>query len=156
MRVKIISLIKRQEEALQSLEDEYLKRIRRHLPCDLVEIRRAPIRDDGEREKIVRAEMKKLEPHLRNQPAVVALDSAGREYRSEEFSRWLGERSREGVKELVFLIGGPLGLSEELVNQARWKLSLSKMTFPHKLVRVILLEALYRSLEIERGGRYHK
>lgn len=156
MRLKIISLIKRQDEALQSLEGEYLKRIRRRVPCELVEIRRAAIRDDGEREKIMRAEMKKLAPHLLDQPAVAVMDSSGKEYRSEEFARWLGERSQEGVKELVFLIGGPLGLSEELVSRARWKLSLSKMTFPHKLVRVILLEALYRSLEIGRGGHYHK
>lgn len=156
MRLKIVSLIKRQEESLRSLEGEYMKRIRRHLPCELVEIRRAVIRDDEDREKIVRAEAKKLEPHLKGGAALVVLGSAGKEYRSEELARWLADRTAEGVKELVFLIGGPLGLSEDLTGRARWKLSLSKMTFPHKLARVILLEALYRSLEIGRGGHYHK
>ena len=156
MKIKIISLIKRQEETLRVCEEEYLKRIRKSFPCELVEIKRAAILDEGNKQKIIQSEMKKLEAQFSRESTLVVLAKEGKAFDSQELSHWLKERANEGVKELTFVIGGPLGLSEELVRRARWKLALSKLTFPHKLVRVILLEALYRASEISRGSGYHK
>ncbi len=155
MKIKIVSLIKRQDKALKLVEQEYLKRIAKFIPCELAEIRRAEIREDGDKTKILKEEARKLEGILKERAVLVVLDKAGKEYNSEELAAWLGGRMTEGG-ELVFLLGGPLGLSEEITEKARWKISLSRLTFPHKLARVILLEALYRALEIAKGSRYHK
>lgn len=156
MKIKIVSLIKRQDENLRILENDYLKRIRQYLPCELVEIKRTAIFGEKDRRKIFQAESEKLEKHFKENTFLVVLDSGGKEYNSHELASWLQNRIREGGKEWVFVIGGPLGLSEDVVKKARWKLSLSRLTFSHKLVRVNLLEALYRSLEIAKGSSYHK
>ncbi len=156
MRIKIISLIKRQQELLKALEEDYLKRIRKSLSCEVIEIKREAIFKKQDQQKILQTELKKLRNYLKENGVFVVLDSKGKEYNSQELADWLKDRIREGERELVFVIGGPLGLSEELTKNARWCLSLSKLTFPHKLVRVLLLETLYRSLEIGKGGSYHK
>ena len=156
MKLKIVSLIKKQEPEFKAAEQEYLRRISKFTPCELVEIRRAEIHEDRQdAAKILRDEARKLEGVLKERAVLVVLDKAGKEYNSEELSTWLAGRMSEG-NELVFVLGGPLGLSEEIRQRARWKISLSKLTFTHKLARVILLEALYRALEIGRGSRYHK
>ena len=156
MKLKIVSLIKKQEPEFKAAEQEYLRRISKFTPCELVEIRRAEIHEDRQdAAKILRDEARKLEGVLKERAVLVVLDKAGKEYNSEELSTWLAGRMSEG-NELVFVLGGPLGLSEEIRQRALWKISLSKLTFTHKLARVILLEALYRALEIGRGSRYHK
>ena len=156
MKLKIVSLIKKQEAELRAAEQEYLRRISKFTPCELVELRRAEIHEDrGDAAKILKGEARKLEGVLKDRAVLVVLDKAGKEYNSEELSAWLAARMNEG-QDLVFVLGGPLGLSEEISQKARWKMSLSKLTFTHKLARVILLEALYRALEIGRGSRYHK
>lgn len=156
MKIKIISLIKKQEEALKPLEQEYLKRIGKFTPCELTEIRRAEIREGhSDTARVLKEETRKVAGLLKDHAVLVVLDKAGKEYNSEELASWLGARMAEG-QELVFILGGPLGLSEEITKKARWKISLSRLTFTHKLARVILLEALYRALEIGRGSRYHK
>jgi len=156
MKLKIVSLIKKQEPEFKAAEQEYLRRISKFTPCELLEIRRAEIHEDRQdAAKILRDEARKLEGVLKERAVLVVLDKAGKEYNSEELSTWLAGRMSEG-NELVFVLGGPLGLSEEIRQRARWKISLSKLTFTHKLARVILLEALYRALEIGRGSRYHK
>ena len=156
MKLKIVSLIKKQEPEFKAAEQEYLRRISKFTPCELLEIRRAEIHEDRQdAAKILRDEARKLEGVLKERAVLVVLDKAGKEYNSEELSTWLAGRMSEG-NELVFVLGGPLGLSEEIRQRARLKISLSKLTFTHKLARVILLEALYRALEIGRGSRYHK
>ena len=156
MKLKIVSLIKKQEPEFKAAEQEYLRRISKFAPCELVEIRRAEIHEDRQDSaRILKNEARKLESVLKARAVLVVLDKAGKEYNSEELSTWLAGRMSEG-NELVFVLGGPLGLSEEIRQRARWKISLSKLTFTHKLARVILLEALYRALEIGRGSRYHK
>jgi len=156
MRIKIVSFIKKQDAGLREVEGEYLKRIRRWVPCDLIEIDREKIERSANKGKLLEAEMKRLGAVLKGNAALVVLDRKGSEWDSEGLSHWFGKRMEGAEKELVFLVGGPLGLSDELVNQARWKLSLSKLTFPHKIVRVLILEMLYRSLAILNRIPYHK
>jgi 23S rRNA (pseudouridine1915-N3)-methyltransferase len=155
MRLKIVSFIKHQEAPLRELEQDYLARIRRRMPCEMAELRREKI---GKRvpQSVLREETRRALRALKESPGVVVLDRQGKEYDSRELAAWLKERIGEGLRELVFVLGGPLGISEELAERARWKLSLSRLTFPHKLARVIVLEALYRSCEILAGGPYPK
>lgn len=156
MRLKIVSFIKRQEAPLRTLEQDYLARIRHRVPCELVELAREKIGKKRAPESMLREEAKRALPALKESSGLVVLDRQGREYDSLELAAWLKQRIGEGVRELVFVLGGPLGISEELAKRARWKLSLSRLTFPHKLARVIVLEALYRSCEMLAGGPYPK
>lgn len=156
MRIKLVSFIKRQDGALREMESEYIKRIRKWVPCDVFEVAREKIERCASRKSILDAEFRRLGDAMRENAALIVLDKGGKEQSSEEFAHWLGKRLSGSEKELVFLIGGPLGLAEELVAKARWKLSLSKLTFPHKMVRVMVLEILYRSMTMLNGLPYHK
>ncbi len=86
---------------------------------------------------------------------VVLLDEHGKQYSSIEFSDFLMQKMNSGIKKLVFVIGGPFGFSEEVYKRADGKLSLSKMTFSHQMVRVFFAEQLYRALTIIKGEKYH-
>jgi len=87
---------------------------------------------------------------------VVALDSRGRQYTSENFADVISGWEQRGVKGVCYLIGGPTGLSEEVIARADLSLSLSKMTFTHDMVRMLLMEQLYRAYTIKGGEKYHK
>ena len=87
---------------------------------------------------------------------IAALCIDGRQRSSEEMAAWLSERMNHGDSHIVFVIGGSLGLSREIVSRADEKVSFSKLTFPHQLMRVILLEQIYRSFKIMKGEPYHK
>ena len=86
---------------------------------------------------------------------VVVMDERGKEFRTVEFAEWLKKTFLQPAKRLVFIIGGPWGFSDEVYNRADYKMSLSKLTFPHQLVRLIFLEQLYRSFTILKGEPYH-
>lgn len=157
MKIKIVSLILKQEAEYREAEAKYIRRIARFLPCELIEVKRRKIMKEGaDSERLLREEAKAVRGLLKESSALAVLHREGKGYDSEEFARWLGQRAQEGSKEIIFLLGGPLGLSAELMAQARWKLSLSRLTFSHKMARLILLEALYRSCEILKGSAYHK
>lgn len=104
----------------------------------------------------LRAEAKLLLPEIPANAYVYALCIEGKERSSEQFSLELSDIGLSGKSQVVFVIGSSYGLAEEVKQRADAKLSLSKMTFPHQLARVMLLEQLYRAYMIERGGKYHK
>jgi len=85
----------------------------------------------------------------------VLLDEKGKEYRTVEFSEWIGKKMASSVKRVVFVIGGAWGFSDEVYARADMKMALSKMTFPHQLVRLLFTEQLYRAFTIIRGEPYH-
>lgn len=101
------------------------------------------------------AEGKQLLATLETSDHVVLLDEHGIERSSMDYSRWLQRRLASGVKRLVFVVGGPYGFSPEVYHRANEKISLSKMTFPHELVRLIFAEQLYRAFTILRHEPYH-
>ncbi len=86
---------------------------------------------------------------------IVLLDERGKEFRSVEFAGWIQKQSMGSGKRIVFVIGGPWGFSEEVLGKADFKMSLSKMTFPHQLVRLLFVEQLYRAFTIIKGDPYH-
>lgn len=155
MQIKILSVTRRSNRALQTQEEEYLKRIQKHIPCILTEVKRLKFSESGQ-EKNLRGEARKIVKGLRKSDFLVVLTEKGREMTSQDMVHFLKEKICEGHQDLVFLVGGPLGLAGELEALARLRLSLSKMTFSHGLARLMLVEAIYRAVEIMRGGKYPK
>jgi len=136
----------------RALCEDYAKRLRRYCPLDVDEVK------DGRGlspKEAVKTEGDRLLGRLSGSPWVVALHDGGGERSSEDLARWIQTRSADGTREIVFVVGGPFGLSETVLSRSREQLSLSQMTLPHELARTVLLEQLYRAWTILRGTPYH-
>lgn len=143
MRLKVAWIGKTKEAAIQSLTSEYVKRISRYVSCETVE---APSES---------ALLNTLKKSSRIAPVLVALDSRGRQFSSEELSKFIDQHQDRGTQELVFAIGPADGWSENVHSQAVLLLSLGKMTLPHELARVVTLEQIYRAYTILKNHPYH-
>lgn len=148
MKIRLVSVGRDKEFTAEGAE-EYAKRVRRFAPLELVELAAAsgPSAKEREGERI-----------LAQRPArgeLWALDERGTELRSVELSRRIA-RLRDSGLDLTICLGGDEGLAPEVLQAASFRLSLSKLTLPHRLARVVALEQLYRAFEILRGGPYHK
>ena len=136
--------------------DDYLNRIRHYLPMDIEIIpelkNTKSLSADIQKEKEADLLFKALQPG----DNVVLLDEHGKTFRSVEFASWIQKKMTAGIKRLVFVIGGSFGLAESLKKEAKVRLSMSPMTFPHHLARVMVLEQIYRAFKINEGSSYHK
>ncbi|MBO5545453.1 MAG: 23S rRNA (pseudouridine(1915)-N(3))-methyltransferase RlmH [Bacteroidales bacterium] len=135
--------------------DMYVSRIRHYVPFELREIPELKGVSALTREQIKEREGELILKQLRPADEVILLDEHGREYRSLEFADWLGRRMAGSGRDLVFVIGGAYGFSDAVYARAAAKVSLSKMTYSHQLVRTIFAEQLYRAFTILRGEPYH-
>ncbi|MGE5582835.1 MAG: 23S rRNA (pseudouridine(1915)-N(3))-methyltransferase RlmH, partial [Bacillota bacterium] len=155
-RIRIITVGKLKEDYFRRAEAEYLKRLKPYLTLKIDEVIDLPCPDGAspaQEEQVRRWEGKAIKDLLRPKEYVVALDRQGKEISSPDLAAFLSERAVAG-EPVVFVIGGSLGLSEDLIKSARLSLSFSKLTFPHQLFRVILLEQIYRAVKINRGEPY--
>ena len=144
---------------MRALADEYLKRLGRYDRYEEVELPDLPEPGEGSAalEARVRArEGEAILSRIRSGDRVIALTIGGKVRSSEDLARHLRELKTAGCGRLVFVIGGSLGLGENVLARADEELSMSAMTFPHQLARVMLLEQLYRAEKINAGERYHK
>ena len=153
-RATIVAVGKLRGWAADGTED-YLKRLRRYYSVEVLEVaeedmnRRSP-------EEVLSAEASRLLKRIPSGAYVIALDrEKGKALTSEDLARRLEALGVSGQSHVAFLIGGPLGLSPELLGEADEVLSFGRMTLPHALARVVLLEQLYRAAKIERGEKYH-
>lgn len=137
-------------------EAEYLKRLRHYARVELRSVRSEKITEKRSAKEILCIEANRLMRKIPRGDMVVALNRRGKEYDSEELASKISEWQNRSTKGVVFLIGGPWGLADDVLNRSDLVLSLSKMTFTHEMVRLILLEQLYRSFTILRGEKYHK
>lgn len=158
-RITIVAAGKIKEKYLRDAAAEYSKRLSRYcrLEIEEVEDEKTPDGASAAEEDQIRA--KEGERLLRKIPAdayVIALAIDGREMSSEKMADWLDKLMIKGASHFVFVIGGSLGLSPEVLARSDEKLSFSKLTFPHQLARVILLEQIYRDFRIIRNEPYHK
>ncbi|MBI4398661.1 MAG: 23S rRNA (pseudouridine(1915)-N(3))-methyltransferase RlmH [Candidatus Omnitrophica bacterium] len=154
MKLKIISLTRHPEKTVESLEQEYLKRLSAMTRVELVNLKpKVTSRDRG---KLLIEEEKLIQKVLSPDDILVALDVQGKEFSTQELAAFLEKQSSLGAKSLTFLIGGAEGISPSLLERASYRWSLSRLTFPHRLVRLLLIETLYRSLDFSRLGPYHK
>lgn len=150
MRVKLICVGKLKEAFYQQACEEYAKRLSAFCKLEICQIPEE-IRPDG-----LAREAEKIRQALLPDSYVIALCIEGKEMSSEQLSRRLGAMKNRGNSRLCLLIGSSNGLDEQLKAEANLCLSMSPMTFPHHLARVMLLEQLYRAFSIESGGKYHK
>jgi 23S rRNA (pseudouridine1915-N3)-methyltransferase len=134
---------------------DYSKRIQNYISLEMVEIPELKNTKNLLPEKVKEGEGKLLLQQILDGDFVVLLDERGREFASREFAEFLKNRMLASQKRIVFVAGGAWGFSDEVYKRADFKLSLSRMTFPHQLVRVIFLEQLYRALSILKGEPYH-
>jgi len=142
MKIQLLLLGRTRRTELSSLLDEYVKRIAKSCPIEVVEVRDAA------------AALKKLDAHRFATPLL--LDAAGKPYNSQSFAKWLGEHRDRGTREIIFVCGDAEGFPAELRERVNQKISLSLMTFSHELARVMLAEQVYRAFAILSGSPYPK
>lgn len=158
-KITVLCVGKLKERFYQEAAAEYVKRLGRHCKLDVVELPESRLPEDPSPREIQRAlaaETAAIREKLPRGGAVIALCIEGKPCSSVELSRRMQELAVSGKSQLTFLIGGSVGLSEDLKRQADWRLSMSPMTFPHHLARIMLLEQIYRACQIATGTKYHK
>ena len=150
--IKIITVGHIKEKYLQDAIEEYKKRISKYTKLEIIEIK-----DEGivEKEKALNIEGEKILHYIQEKDYVITLEIDGKEYNSEDFSKKIDSIQIEHSN-ITFIIGGSFGLSNKVKERSNLAISFSKMTFPHQLFRVILLEQIYRSYKIINNESYHK
>lgn len=156
LKLKIIVVDRTRSPFLKEGESFYLKRLQKYVQVKWVEVRPAKIKKGRPTEEILAAEGQTLARSLKPRDYLVALDRAGHPYDSSELAVWLDMLSTNVRDWVSFIIGGPLGLSTEILERSQKVLSLSKLTLTHEMSRLLLLEQLYRACTILRGEKYHK
>ena len=154
LNIVILVLGKLKETYWADAEQEYLKRLKPYAKISIHELREEPFGMSDDREKIKEIEAKKVVAQIPDNSIVIALHEYGEEYASPAFAQFLEKKSEQG-QTITFIIGGPLGLHSTVLKKAHYQLSLSQLTFPHQMVRTILLEQLYRAVTITKGKQYH-
>ncbi len=155
MTIKLLGIGKTDDPSLQKLTDIYIKRLRFYskFEFDLIPDLKKAKNLEEDLQKYKEGEL--ILGKISSSDFVVLLDEKGEQYSSEEFSVFLQKRMNSGLKQVVFVIGGPYGFSEEVYKRADSLLSLSKMTFSHQMVRLFFIEQLYRGFTILRNEPYH-
>ena len=150
--IRIITVGNIKEKYLKDAIDEYKKRISKYTNLEIIELE-----DEGlvEKEKAIKLEGNKINRYLNNKDYIITLEIEGKQLTSKEFATKIDQILIENSN-ISFIIGGSYGISEEIKNKANMHLSFSKMTFPHQLFRVILLEQIYRAYKINNNESYHK
>lgn len=159
VNITIISVGKIKEKYLKNAIKEYDKRLSRYCKLNHIEVsdEKAPENlSDIEMKNIKDKEGEGILKNIKEGTYIIALDIQGEMLSSEEFAAKLDKLALQGKSTIAFIIGGSLGLSNEILKKADMKLSFSPMTFPHQLMKVILLEQIYRGFRINRGEPYHK
>lgn len=155
MRARLIAVGTRPPAWVREACTDYTRRLGSRLKLTLLEIEPGPRSAGQSPRKAIEAEARKLLTALRPDEWVVALDERGTHMSTRELADWLAGRMREG-RDIAFLIGGPDGLSAEVLARSDASLSLSRLTLPHALVRVVLAEQLYRAVSILTHHPYHR
>ena len=159
MKIKIVTVGKLKEKYLKDGIAEYSKRISRFAAVEMIELadEKTPDRaSDSENEKILNLEGNRILSKIGDREFVIVLAIEGKTLSSEEFSKQLEQASINGYSTLTFVIGGSLGLSPQVKNRANLSLSFGRLTLPHQLMRLVLVEQIYRAFTIQQGSPYHK
>ena len=156
--INIICVGKLKEKYLKDAIDEYSKRLSKYCNLNIIEIQDEKLPgkvNDSIAKDIKQKECRKILNAIKKDSYVMALDLRGKQFTSEEFSKKIDEVPVKGFSNITFIIGGTLGLTEEVLNSANEFISFSKMTFPHQLIRVFLLEQVFRAFKISNNETYH-
>ncbi|MBZ4687786.1 MAG: rRNA ((1915)-N(3))-methyltransferase RlmH [Clostridiales bacterium] len=159
MQIQIIAVGKIKERYLRQGISEFSKRICKYAKIEIIEVpdEKAPAGASEKEEEIIKeTEGEKILAKIKKDSFVIVLDLHGKQLTSEEMAARMEKLALEGKSSVSFVIGGSLGLSKEVLKEADLRLSFGKMTFPHQLMRLILLEQIFRWFKIMRGETYHK
>ena len=159
LSVNIICCGKIKESYWRDAIDEYSKRLQKFAKLNIIEISDEKVPDklnDTLIENIKNIEAEKMIQKLPKDSYIIALDVKGTQYSSEEFAKKISNYSINGISNISFVIGGTLGIGEKMMELVNEKISFSKMTFPHQLMRVLFIEQLYRAFKINNNETYHR
>jgi 23S rRNA (pseudouridine1915-N3)-methyltransferase len=159
MKITLVTVGKIKEKFYTDAIAEYSKRLSRYCRLEIIQVadEKTPDRaSEAEERQIREKEGERILAQIRDSAYVIALAIEGKQLSSEELAARLEQLGVSGRSDLVFVIGGSLGLSEAVMRRADYALSFSRMTFPHQLMRVVLLEQIYRGFRINAGEPYHK
>ena len=159
MKITIIGVGKIKEKHFSSAIDEYSKRLSRYCKLEITEVNDEKTPDEAseaEESQIKKAEGERILKHVKEGAYIIALAIEGSMLSSTDLAVKIEKLGVNSCSHIVFIIGGSLGLSDEVLRKADYKLSFSKMTFPHQMMRVILLEQIYRAYRINSNEPYHK
>ena len=159
MKIDILAVGKVREKYYRDAADEYIKRLGRYAKVSVTEVKDEKTEEgasDTENDIVKRTEAQRLTRFIDDDAILIPLCIEGSVCSSEEFADLITSIENRGKSHIQFVIGGSLGLDEELKARGYMKLSFSKMTFPHQLMRVVLLEQIYRAYRIKLGEPYHK
>ncbi|MEO9532819.1 MAG: 23S rRNA (pseudouridine(1915)-N(3))-methyltransferase RlmH [Crocinitomicaceae bacterium] len=155
MKIKIILIGKTHKKFLIDGETEYLSRLQHYISVEKIELPDVKNAKKLTEDQIKTEEGKMILSKVEKSDLVVLLDEKGKQYDSVAFSNWTQDRMNRGLKYITFVVGGPYGFSDEVYAAANEKMSLSKMTFSHQMIRMFFLEQLYRAFTILRNEPYH-
>ena len=159
MKIKAVTVGKLKEKYLKDGIEEYLKRISRFAKFEMIELADEKTPDkasESENQKILEIEGQRILSKVGDRDFVIVLAIEGKTFSSEEFSKQLEEASIKGFSTLTFIIGGSLGLAQDVKNRANLSVSFGRLTLPHQLMRLVLVEQIYRAFTIQQGSPYHK
>ncbi len=159
MKIIILCVGKIKEKFFKLGIDEYLKRLNRYVRVDVIEIADEKTYENmtiAEENIIKNKETQRMLAHIKKEYYIVSLAIEGKQMSSENFSKFIQSNMTNSTKTVMFIIGGSIGLSNEILNISDYKLSFSAMTFPHQMMRMILLEQIYRAYKIINNEPYHK
>ena len=150
--IKIVTVGSLKEKYLKDAQEEYIKRLKKYTNIEIIELKDESFNDDKKTKEV---EGNKILKNIKNKDYVITLEIEGKELSSIELANKLDNIYLTN-SDITFIIGGSLGLSEKVKERSNYKLSFSKLTFPHQLFRIILLEQIYRSCKINNNESYHK
>ncbi len=159
MKITLITVGKIKEKYLKDAIAEYSKRLSRYCKLEIVEVADEKTPDnasDTVEDAIRDKEGERIQKYIKEDAYVITLEIGGKMLTSEELSEKIEKLGVQGTSHIIFIIGGSIGLGKEVLKRSDYALSFSKMTFPHQLMRVILLEQIYRSYRIMNNEPYHK
>lgn len=159
MKLSLLWVGRTKDENIGAAIREYVLRIGRYIPVEILEVKEETAVDRHSETEARNKEGRRLREKIPGATEVALLDPGGREYSSEEFSRFLEKRisaSSSALKGLTFLVGGHLGVDDDTKKIADHTISLSRMTLTHEMARLVAVEQIYRGLSIMHGGRYHR
>lgn len=159
MKITVITVGKIKEKYLKDAIAEYSKRLSKYCKLEIVEVadEKTPDNASDVVEDAIRSkEAERILKYVKDDAFVITLEINGKQLSSEELADRIEKLGVQGTSHIIFIIGGSIGLGEEVLQKSNYALSFSKMTFPHQLMRVILLEQIYRSYRIINGEPYHK
>ena len=156
LRLTLVSVGRLSEPFIQEGCEFFAERIRRYAALNLIVVPEEKIPSRGKREYILKQEGRRIGAKIRPGVFTVAVDERGKSLSSEAFARSVEIWSNSGLKDVVFILGGPYGLDDFLKEKAEFRLSLSSMTLTHGMAKMLLLEQIYRAFTILKGEPYHK